>query len=934
MLAHQIENDSRSQDVVVVENVTFDSLLLSGKVAQGLTKNGFKKPSPVQLKSIPLGRCGFDLIVKSKSGTGKTLVFSLIALESLNSTKLKKLEVLILAPTREIAVQSHDFIKQIGCFFEGLKVESFIGGLPLAEDKQKCQNCNIAVGTPGRIKHLILDKTLNVNSVKLFVLDEADKLMESSFRNDINEIYNSLPTKKQIITTSATYPNQLEEFLSKYMLSPTHITAELESPLLLGLKQFVVVTKPYSNVAQQLKAKTDALVDIFNNISFTQCLVFSNFQTKAESLSNILNQKGWPSTYISAAQTQEQRLEAVSVLKEFKCRIMLSTDLTARGIDAANVDLVINFDIPIDSMTYLHRMGRAGRYGSSGVCINLTSQGKELTHLQEILGQIGGNTLTIPKLPKINGSISDLLKIEVPLTDHIASKVKNELDESITKTKMYENKTKQKSPNKDNDDPARSEGVHDDQEAISQNISDDDQEFVMVHIDQEAIPQNIGLTDILQNTQQEIEEVRKQISEMDTESILHSLLNQNLNIEVPSNNSLKTNTNKPFDAQAVLDVLKEGCKPTTTKNDDNYKKTVPKVDAEEELKENLLTKNKALLSTSQILSNSSITEGPFCIEQHLKVVKSQFKNEISELSKNSVSDILKIINTKENPKKSDDKPKQDGTGSFDVPSSSKSSKLPKQKSDDKPKPDSTGCLDVPSSSKTCHEEESESESLFHLGYKHLVLSDNDDWKEVLKKRCDADTSVKSNTPSYRRTSSESDQEVKHKKHGKPRRYSAVHDESSSQSEPMDSQMVWSSNPEENSMLEMEWRRQEVAMRWIPVEEEYYEEANVMEHTDEEMEWRRQEEAMKWVEVKTPRTANHVTPTCVLELRKGSNDAEYGHYSSYMEQLDDKLWQNGLEFNSSESFNDWFSFEWELELQATRNYIEQNIYVSEMNKFQK
>lgn len=118
--------------------------------------------------------------------------------------------------------------------FSDLKVESFIGGLSLAEDKEKCKICNIAVGTPGRIKQLISLKSLNTNSIRLFVLDEADKLMENSFRNDINEIYNSLPPKKQIITTSATYPNQLDEFLSKYMLSPTHINAEIDSPLLLG----------------------------------------------------------------------------------------------------------------------------------------------------------------------------------------------------------------------------------------------------------------------------------------------------------------------------------------------------------------------------------------------------------------------------------------------------------------------------------------------------------------------------------------------------------------------------------------------------------------------------------------------------------------------------------------------------------------------------
>ncbi|CAH1112445.1 unnamed protein product [Psylliodes chrysocephalus] len=450
MLAHRIDDNSRTKDVTVVENVTFESLLLSENVLKGLKKSGFKKPSPVQLKAIPVGRCGFDLIVKSKSGTGKTLVFSIIALESLKLKKDKLLEVLIVSPTREIAVQSQEVFKLIGCYFEDLKVESFIGGLSLAEDKEKCKICNIAVGTPGRIKQLISLKSLNTNSIRLFVLDEADKLMENSFRNDINEIYNSLPPKKQIITTSATYPNQLDEFLSKYMLSPTHINAEIDSPLLLGLKQFVVITKPTPTVVQLMKLKTEELVKIITNISFTQCLVFSNYQTRAESLSNILNQKGWPSTYISAAQTQPQRLEAVNKLKDFKCRIMLSTDLTARGIDAANVDLVINYDIPLDAMTYLHRMGRAGRYGSSGVCINLASEGPDLLHLQEILGNIGGTALSIPKLTTFNGSVSDLLKIEVPKEDHVYGIVNPEKTDT-PRNKVFEILKKENKVNKNED---------------------------------------------------------------------------------------------------------------------------------------------------------------------------------------------------------------------------------------------------------------------------------------------------------------------------------------------------------------------------------------------------------------------------------------------------------------------------------------------------
>lgn len=281
----------------------------------------------------------------------------------------------------------------------GLNAEYFIGGTPIADDEAKVHNCHIVVGAPGRIKHLIELKILDVSNIKLFVLDEADKLMEKGFQQTINWIYNKLPKRKQVIAASATYPDNLDQFLANYMLSPTHVSPNIKMPVLLGIRQFYTTVPSHLNTIQQMKFKTDKLINILSNLSFNQCLVFSNYQTRAESLSNNLVQEGWPSTYISGNQDQTTRLQTVEDLRQFKCRILSSTDLTARGIDAANVDLVINYDIPRDVETYLHRMGRAGRYGSYGLCITIATEGKDVQNFKAIIKRLGNN-VTVAKLPE------------------------------------------------------------------------------------------------------------------------------------------------------------------------------------------------------------------------------------------------------------------------------------------------------------------------------------------------------------------------------------------------------------------------------------------------------------------------------------------------------------------------------------------------------
>ncbi|KAG5899104.1 hypothetical protein JTB14_021607 [Gonioctena quinquepunctata] len=844
VLAHSLDGNSRTKDVAIVESVSFESLLLSEKVLKGLTESGFKKPSPIQLKSLPIGRCGFDLIVKSKSGTGKTVVFSVIALENIDTSR-SSLQGLILAPTREIAVQIQDVIRQLGSHIEGLKVESFIGGLPLNEDKEKCKICHIAVGSPGRIKHMINEGIMITKSVRLFVLDEADKLMESSFRNDINEIYNNLPAKKQIITTSATYSKELEEFLSDYMCSPTHVTAELETPLLLGLKQFIVVVDPHPNVVQQMRRKTEELLKLFSSISFTQCIVFSNYQTRAESISNLLNQKGWNSTHISAAQTQNQRLTAVNNLKNFKCRIMLSTDLTARGIDAANVDLVINYDIPFDPTTYLHRMGRAGRYGSFGVCINLVSEGSELRLLEGILGHIGGSALSIPKLPTFTGSISDLLEIDVTSQDHIFGKtdnISNSELEAFNKNKIY-------------------------------NLLKDTKE--LNNGDKVPLPKESGansdIMSILNETKNEIEEVRMQISSMDTQSILESLASQQFNMNLTNDSSNKVNSHSILQCISSSDtkndtvvseekakinnilhtVLNSKGTEHTTRTDFKQpcKDQLFPVDSDGKKREETFTRNMALLNVSKILDEPQKPDSDSdSIQKYLNDIKKQQLEEVSQLSKKSISDILETLQDVRNT--------VDQETQFDI------------------------------------------ENIFKFGYNAIVRSNDINWKKLMEDNSDISTSERV-----------------------VENYDSMEEEYTEEVSPDEVEvMKW---VPVNSVRKTKIEETDCSSRVDEVVLEEYVETGA--GTNKEV------EVMKWIPVQSIKKIK-VEQTCMSQTVERDHE-NYEHFQTHFNNCGDQLWQNGMTFDNVNKFDEWFHYEWEAQLYAVRNYVQQNIYVQEMNKYQ-
>uniref|UniRef100_A0A8C3LTR9 RNA helicase n=1 Tax=Chrysolophus pictus TaxID=9089 RepID=A0A8C3LTR9_CHRPC len=332
--------------------------------------------------------CGLlpDLIVQAKSGTGKTCVFSTIALDALllDSTAT---QVLILAPTREIAVQIHAVITTIGIKMEGLECHVFIGGTPLSQDKVRLKKCHIAVGSPGRIKQLIELDYLNTASIRLFILDEADKLLEEgSFQEQINWIYSSLPANKQMLAVSATYPESLANALTMYMREPTFVRLNPTDPSLIGLKQYYKIVNSHPLPHKTFEEKTQHLQELFSKIPFNQALVFSN-----------LHSRGFPAECISGNMNQSQRLDAMAKLKQFHCRVLISTDLTSRGIDAEKVNLVINLDVPVDWETYMHRIGRAGRFGTLGLSVTYCCRGEEENTMMKIAQKCNLRLLPLPE---------------------------------------------------------------------------------------------------------------------------------------------------------------------------------------------------------------------------------------------------------------------------------------------------------------------------------------------------------------------------------------------------------------------------------------------------------------------------------------------------------------------------------------------------------
>ncbi|XP_065361134.1 probable ATP-dependent RNA helicase DDX20 [Calliphora vicina] len=387
-IAHKLDAKERTDDVRLKELAPFSKMLLSEPVRKGLHTAGFMYPTVIQATAIPVGKSGMDLLVQSKSGTGKTLIFSTIVLEFYQSD-LREPQSLIVAPTREIAVQIEEILNEIGKYCAGFRAVCVIGGMDVAEDRKRLQGAKSVVGTPGRILHLIQNEVLNTSQISTLVIDEADKMYTQTFRQDLQRIRKALPNRKQTIACSATFIDNLDKELAKIMKNPLLISTEERATLLVGIKQFVYELPEQKTSILEMQLKLEALRHIFGRVAFKQCLIFAGSQSRADSYRNYLEKDGWPCELISGAQDQKTRLENFRKFREFKTRILMATDLMARGVDSEHVNLVINLELPVNVVTYLHRIGRAGRFGSHGLAISFVSSEKDQRNFKKLITEVG-----------------------------------------------------------------------------------------------------------------------------------------------------------------------------------------------------------------------------------------------------------------------------------------------------------------------------------------------------------------------------------------------------------------------------------------------------------------------------------------------------------------------------------------------------------------
>lgn len=352
---------------------TFESMPLKENLLRGILAYGYEKPSAVQSKGIIPVINGRDSVIQAQSGTGKTATFSIASLEKVDEN-IKSCQVIILNPTREIADQTLIVIKTIGSFLN-LTITGVIGGKKLSNDV--VSSSQIVVGTPGRIYDMINKGVINMKSLKLFVLDEADAMLTKGFKEQIVEIFKFIPDYSQVAVYSATLPNDILNMTVKFMKNPLKILVKRESLTLEGIKQYFLLID-----SEQDKYLT--LIDLFSTVSMGQCIIYCSSKKKVSWLTEKLESSGYPISSIHGDITQQERDEIMVNFRKCNARILITTDLLARGIDVQQVSLVINYDLPRDKESYLHRIGRTGRYGRKGCAINFIMSEQDVKNIQDI----------------------------------------------------------------------------------------------------------------------------------------------------------------------------------------------------------------------------------------------------------------------------------------------------------------------------------------------------------------------------------------------------------------------------------------------------------------------------------------------------------------------------------------------------------------------
>jgi translation initiation factor 4A len=353
---------------VIKEFDTWDDLEISSELLRGIYAYGFEKPSEIQRKSIAPILAGRDVIAQAQSGMGKTGAFSIGTLGRIDVLK-PKVQALLMAPTHELVKQTHTVIKALGGMLPGLRVKTLIGGTSIQEDADEMrESCpHVVVGSAGRIYDMFRRRYLSGRDIRIMVLDEADEMLSQGFQEKIHQIFQFMPQDLQTVLFSATLPSEILEITKAFMRNPVSITMEAERLNLECITQYYIALRHDGD-------KYDTLKDLFSVISVNQTIIYCNSIHRVTDLYKAMIDEGFSVCYIHSSMEKAERDKAFQSFRTGGFRVLISSDITARGIDVQQVSTVINFDVTRCPHKYLHRIGRSGRWGRKGMAINFVTR--------------------------------------------------------------------------------------------------------------------------------------------------------------------------------------------------------------------------------------------------------------------------------------------------------------------------------------------------------------------------------------------------------------------------------------------------------------------------------------------------------------------------------------------------------------------------------
>jgi translation initiation factor 4A len=350
---------------------------IDATLLRGIYSYGYEQPSHIQQQGILPMAQGKDLIAQAQSGTGKTGCFVIGSLLRVD-VSLSETQILIISPTRELSIQTKEVVDALGAMMKGLETHLLVGGSSIDEDIHlfRKKTPQIVIGCPGRIHDMIRRRVLSVAKLKTAVLDEADEMLSIGFQDEIRSIVNQFPEDVQICLFSATLPEHVFALADKFMRDPHKITVKTEQLTLEGIQQYYVALETDEQ-------KFEALKDLYSTFSMSQCVIYANSVRRVEELYSAMVDDNFAVSRIHSNMDKRERTKSYSEFKNGSARVLISSDVTARGIDVQQVSTVINFDIPRDVNTYLHRIGRSGRWGRKGMGINFVTP-RDIRRIRDI----------------------------------------------------------------------------------------------------------------------------------------------------------------------------------------------------------------------------------------------------------------------------------------------------------------------------------------------------------------------------------------------------------------------------------------------------------------------------------------------------------------------------------------------------------------------